>query len=141
MLGWQPEWSAATMLAATGLLGLGGGATVSPGLYLAGFSLPSKMVGRAFALVELARSVGDFILAPVMLEVARVASGGGTPTAEGIEQAIWITLLIAIAATAFGIILHIVSRAGFPKPDIEGWINEDRPAIGSPVLAEGLRGG
>ena len=140
LLGWQPEWPAATMLAAAGLLGIGGGATVSPGLYLAGFSLPSKMVGRTFALVELVRSVGDFILAPVMLEVARVASGGGPPTAEGIEQAIWITLLIAIAATAFGIILHVVSRAGFPKPDIEGWINEDRPAIGSPVLAEGLRG-
>lgn len=52
------------VLAAAGLLGLGAGGTVSPGLYLAAFSLPSKIVGRTFALVELVRSVADFILAP-----------------------------------------------------------------------------
>lgn len=47
------------------LLGFGAGATVSPALWVAGFSLPSKMVGMIFALVELVRSVADFILAPV----------------------------------------------------------------------------
>jgi MFS family permease len=138
---YRPAPQPATILAAAGLFGLGGGATVSPGLYLAALSLPSKMVGRIFALVELVRSVADFLLAPVMLQVARVASAGARLTAEGIGQAVWVTLLIAAAATALGVVLYLVGRPGLPKPDIDGWINENRPAIGSPVLAEGLRSG
>ncbi|HLH98853.1 MAG TPA: hypothetical protein VKW08_27400 [Xanthobacteraceae bacterium] len=38
-----------------GLLGLGAGATVSPGLFLAGLSLPTQFIGRILALVELVR--------------------------------------------------------------------------------------
>jgi hypothetical protein len=71
--------SSAVWLIAVGLLGLGAGATVSPGLWMAGFSLPSQMVGRTFALVELVRSEADFILAPLMLQVAQVSSGGSSP--------------------------------------------------------------
>lgn len=48
---------------------------------LAAFSLPSRIVGRTFALVELVRSVADFILAPVMLGIARVVSGAMHPGA------------------------------------------------------------
>lgn len=133
-----PEAQAMT-LAAAGLLGLGAGATVSPGLYLAGFSLPSKMVGRTFALVELVRSVADFILAPVMLEVARVVSGGAHPTAAGIGKALWITLYITIALTVFGIMLYLLGNAGLPKPDLEAWLEKNRPAIGSPPLGQAIR--
>ena len=89
--------SGVNLLAANALLGLGAGATVSPGLWMAGFSLPSQMVGRTFALVELVRSEADFILAPVMLEVAQFSSAGGGLTADGIRQAIWFTVLITIA--------------------------------------------
>jgi hypothetical protein len=121
-----PPAPGAGILAAAGLFGLGGGATVSPGLYLAALSLPSRMVGRIFALVELVRSVADFLLAPVMLEVARVASAGGKLSADGIGQAVWITLLIAATATALGIILPLVGRAGLPKPDIDGARRSDR---------------
>jgi MFS family permease len=127
------------MLAAAGLLGLGGGTTVSPGLYLAGFSLPSKQVGRTFALVELVRSVADYLLAPVMLRVVLVAAGGAAATMHGIAQAIWVTLLIAAAATGAGILLYLAGGAGLPKPDIKEWIESDKPAIGSPLLAEALR--
>jgi hypothetical protein len=59
--------SPSLVLAITGLLGLGAGSTVAPGLWLAGFSLPSVLVGRTFAVVELVRSEADFIIAPVML--------------------------------------------------------------------------
>jgi hypothetical protein len=128
----------ATVMAAAGLLGLGAGATVSPGLYLAAFSLPSKIVGRTFALVELVRSVADFILAPVMLQVAR-ASGGLTNQAAGIHTAIAITLMITATLTAAGIALYLIGGAGLPRPDLDAWIVQNRPAIGSPMLAEVLR--
>ncbi|MGO8779231.1 MAG: hypothetical protein ACLQKK_10020 [Rhodomicrobium sp.] len=44
-------------LGVSGLLGVGAGATVSPGLFMASLSLPSQLIGRIFALVELVRSV------------------------------------------------------------------------------------
>lgn len=49
---------------------------MSPGLFIAAFSLPSKLVGRSFALIELVRSGADFILAPILLRTARVMSHG-----------------------------------------------------------------
>ena len=76
------------IMMAAGMLGVGAGATVAPGLNLAAFSLPSKIVGRVFALVELVRSVADYLLAPIMLAVARTVSGGSTPDARGIAEAL-----------------------------------------------------
>jgi MFS family permease len=128
-----------TVLAAAGLLGLGAGATVSPGLYLAAFSLPSSIVGRAFALVELVRSVADFILAPVMLGIARAASGAMHPDAAGLHFSIWLTLGTATALTAAGVVLYVLGGAGLPRPDLAAWIERDQPAIGSPALAGRLR--
>lgn len=128
-----------TVLAAAGLLGLGAGATVSPGLYLAAFALPSRIVGRTFALVELVRSVADFILAPVMLAVARVASGAMQPTAAGLRFSIWLTLGVTVALTLGGVALYLVGGAGLPRPDLVAWIEHNRPAIGSPPLAQKLR--
>src|SRR6185437_8630325 len=77
--------SACALFSRAGIAGHGAGATVSPGLYLAAFPLPSRLVGRIFARVELVRPVADFILAPVMLGVARVARGaamGSPPLAQ-----------------------------------------------------------
>ncbi|HEX3844119.1 MAG TPA: MFS transporter [Steroidobacteraceae bacterium] len=128
-----------TVLAAAGLLGLGAGATVSPGLYLAAFSLPSRIVGRTFALVELVRSVADFILAPVMLGVARVASGSMQPSAAGLRFSIWLTLGVTAALTLGGVALYLLGGAGLPRPDLVAWIEHNRPAIGSPPLAQKLR--
>jgi MFS family permease len=129
----------AILLAAAGLLGLGAGATVSPGLYLAAFSLPSSIVGRTFALVELVRSVADFILAPVMLGVARVASGAPQPDAAGLRFSIGLTLGMTAALTLGGTVLHLLGGAGLPRPDLIAWIERDEPAIGSPPLAGTLR--
>jgi hypothetical protein len=127
------------VLAAAGLLGLGAGATVSPGLYLAAFSLPSKIVGRTFALVELVRSVADFILAPVMLGIARVVSGAVHPNAAGLRFSIWLTLGVTIALTLGGIVLYLLGGARLPRPDLVAWIERNQPAIRSPLLAQTLR--
>jgi MFS family permease len=127
------------VMAAAGLLGLGAGATVSPGLYLAAFPLPSRIIGRIFALVELVRSVADFILAPVMLGVAKVASGAMQPTAAGLRFSIWLTLGVTIALTLGGVALYLLGGAGLPRPDLVAWIERNQPAIGSPPLAQRLR--
>lgn len=141
LLAVEPKESAGVMLAATGLLGLGAGATVSPGLYLAGFSLPSQVIGRIFALIELVRSVADFILAPVMLRVARLISGGQTLAAGGIRPAVWITLAIAGAFTILGVVIYLLGRGGLPLPDLEGWLKHGRTAVDSPPLLAALRRG
>jgi hypothetical protein len=36
--------------------------------------VPNQIIGRVFALVELVRSLADYIMAPVILEIARESS-------------------------------------------------------------------
>lgn len=122
------------LLAAIGLLGLGAGATVSPGLFIHGWSAQSSLLARIFALVELVRSIADFILAPVMTQVAHVISGGKL-TSAGVQAAMWLTLWITAAITAFAGALYLLGGAPLPKPDLKAWISENKPAIPSfPLL-------
>ncbi|HET9743599.1 MAG TPA: MFS transporter [Terriglobales bacterium] len=131
--------SQAVVMSAAGLMGLGAGGTVAPALWLAGFALPSKMVGRTFALVELVRSVADFILAPVILEVAHVASASTAPTPHGLAEAAWYTVLVTIAATALCAVLYLLSGAGLPTPDLDKWLSQNQPALHSPSIGAALR--
>lgn len=127
------------LLAGVGLLGLGAGATVSPALFLAGFSLPTRMLGRIFALIELVRSLADFILAPVILRVAKISATGGQPALAGIHEGMWITLLIAISGSLLCVLIYVVGKAGLPRPSLEAWVRHNKPAIPSPPLAAALR--
>jgi MFS family permease len=131
----------AQILAGVGLLGLGAGATVSPGLFLAGLALPSTLLGRIFALVELVRSVANFMLAPVMIRVARNASLGGPETLDsgGLHYAMWITLLMTLGGVVTVVALHVLSGAGLPRPDLDRWLGNKGPAIPSPPLLARLR--
>lgn len=135
----DPHRLSPVLLGSAAMLGLGAGATVSPALWLAGFSLPSKMVGRTFALVELVRSEADFIMAPVLLQVALVSSGGKELTAAGIKSAIWITILITIATTGFIVLVYLAGGAGLPRPDLKGWLKNNRTAVPSPPLGAALK--
>lgn len=122
---------------AVGLAGIGAGATVSPGLFIAGFALPSKILGRIFALVELVRSDADFILSPVMLSLAKVSAG--TPDMSRVHLALWITIAIAAAGTLACLALFALGGRGLAKPDLTGWLKRDRPATDSPPLAAAVR--
>jgi hypothetical protein len=126
-------------LAGIGLLGLGAGATVSPALFITGFSVSSKILGRLLALVELVRSVADFLLGPVIQEVARKASGPGSLNIMGIERALWILLLLTIASVLLFVVLYAIGSHELPQPDIAGWLEHDSPALPSPPLAARLR--
>jgi len=105
------------------LLGLGAGATVSPGLYMAGFPLASQIIGRVFALVELLRSLADYIIAPVMMQIAHAASGQNLDP-HGIHLSVRITLWLTVAFTVFGSALYVLGRGGLPKPDLERWLSD-----------------
>lgn len=139
LLALNVQHSTVELSAGLGLLGLGAGATVSPGLFLAGLSLPAQLLGRIFALVELVRSVADFIMAPVIQRIATVASGTQHLTPFGYQQALWITLSIAVAGTLFAAVLYLLGGAGLTRPDIEGWLHRNRSAVRSPPLLARLR--
>jgi hypothetical protein len=134
-----PPDAKAIIQGAAALLGLGAGATVSPALWLAGFSLPSKMVGRVFALVEMVRSIADFMLAPVMLEIMHMASWSPQPTPHGIATAAWYMLLISGAATLLVSAVYLLGCPALPRPNLEGWLGQNEKAFHSPALLEVLR--
>ncbi|HEX7368760.1 MAG TPA: MFS transporter [Rhodanobacteraceae bacterium] len=132
--------SSVLTMAVAGLLGLGAGATVSPGLVIAAFTVVSKMVGRVFALVELVRSLADYIIAPIIMKVARVHSNQTPLDWPGVQHAAMVTLWITIGFTIFAVLLWLAGGAGLPKPDIHAWIEQNQPALPSPKLLARLRG-
>ncbi len=132
----------AFVLTVTGLLGVGAGATVAPGLWLAGFSLPSSMVGRTFALVELVRSEADFIISPILVQVALVASGGMLLNQSGVKMAVWITIGVAVAATVAAVGVYASGGTRLLQPDLEKWLesgDKNAVAIESPALGAARR--
>ncbi|HEY2601043.1 MAG TPA: MFS transporter [Thermoleophilaceae bacterium] len=128
--------SDAVVLVGSALLGLGVGASVSPALFLAGFSLKSKQLPRVFALIELLRGVAAFMLAPVLLHVAQTV--GGNPE-SGTKTAIWICFAIAIGGALIAASLFVLGRARLQAPDLEPWLEGEQPAIESPPLGAGIR--
>jgi hypothetical protein len=133
--------SAALRLAAMGALGLGAGVTVSPALFLCGLPLQANLLGRILALIELVRSAADFIIAPVMLRIARLASGSSNHAIEmnGFHEAVFITLMIAVAATAISIGLPLLGGTVLSDPNLDAWLTQNKAAIESPSLLDRLR--
>lgn len=132
-----PHGSAPLTLAAAGLLGIGAGATVAPGLWLAGFSLPSQLVGRTFALVELVRSEADFVVAPVILQAAVVVSGGTMLRIGGFREAVWFTIGLAAFTLLVCAAIYTFNRVALPRPDLELWLlgeGDEAVAVASPPL-------
>jgi MFS family permease len=136
---WQlsAQSSPAYVLALTGVLGLGAGATVSPALMVSAFALPSKMVGRTFALVELVRSEADYVIAPVLVAVAVAVAGGTKVDMAGLHVASGIALAITIVTTLAVIGIYLSGKVGLPAPNLKAWLerpDENRPAIPSPEV-------
>lgn len=139
ILGSGPEGAALPTLAAAGLLGLGAGSTVSAGLILTAFTIASRMVGRVFALVELVRSLADFVITPIIMKIARVRSLQPPLDWPGIQRATTITLWLAAGFTAFAILLWMAGAAGLPQPNVQAWIKQSKPAMPSPKLLARFR--
>jgi hypothetical protein len=121
----------AIVLVGSGLVGLGVGASVSPALFLAGFSLKSPQLPRVFALIELLRAVAAFMIAPIALHIAQTV--GGSPEV-GTRTALWICFGLTLAGAVVAAYIYLAGRARLQAPDLEPWLEGERPAIESPPL-------
>jgi MFS family permease len=137
LLASRPEGGMMPLIAL--LLGFGAGATVSPGLYLSGFSLPSPLLGRCFALVELMRAAADYSMAPVVRYSAQVHSAGETIDLAGFRHGVRVTLITTTIALVIGAAIYLAGKGfALPRPDIAGWLKDRGPAITSPPLGARL---
>jgi hypothetical protein len=128
--------SQALVVVGSGLVGLGVGASVSPGLFTAGFSLKSAQLQRVFALIELLRGVTSFLVAPVLLHLSKTV--GATPAA-GISIAMWVCFGIAAGGLLVSGYLMVLGRVKLRPPRLERWLDGEEPAIDSPPLAARVR--
>ncbi len=127
---WPVPWAAV-------LLGFGAGATVAPGLFLAGLGVRSQLLGRAFALVQLLRLTATFAVGPVVVYLAQQQSS----PADGVRLGIWITLGLAVAGLVASLVIPAVSGARPHAPDLEGWLEDGERGLVSPATAVHLRPG
>ena len=132
-----PSSQGATLIA-SGLTGIGLGATVAPALFVAGFSLASASLQRVFAIVELLRAVAAFMIAPIFVHFA-VNYGGGLDA--GTSVALWIGLGLAVTGAAAGVIIYALGNARPQTPDIDAFVAGECPAWYSPPLLARLRPG
>jgi MFS family permease len=123
-------------LIGSALTGIGLGATVAPALFVAGFSLPSRNLQRVFAIVELLRAIAAFMIAPVFVHLA--ATVGGSLKA-GTGLALWIGFGLAVGGAGLGVLLYVLGRARPQTPDVDGFLDGEKPAWYSPPLLAGLR--
>jgi hypothetical protein len=130
-----PPTQALTLIA-SGLTGIGLGATVAPALFAAGFSLPAATLQRVFAIVELLRAVAAFLIAPVFAHFA-VTVGGNVTAGTGI--ALWIGLGLAIAGAVVPVLLYLLGGARPETPQLERFMGGEGPAWNSPTLLAAAR--
>jgi MFS family permease len=127
----------ALVVVGSGLVGLGVGASVSPALFTAGFSLPSDQIQRVFAVVELLRGVAAFMFAPIVLHLSKTIAR--TP-AEGTRIGVWLCFAIASGGALVAGYLYVLGRLRLHPPKLERWLEGEGPAFDSPPLAACIRG-
>ena len=126
-----------TILLVAAAIGFGAGATVSPGLFLAALSVPSKQIGPAFALVELLRSEAAFLLGPILLHVS-LAQGSKRPAlVHGVSVGGWTVFGVLAGGLVVSVALWRAGGARSHAPDLGKWLDDGEEALDSPpVLAE-----
>ena len=128
----------ALVVVGSGLVGIGVGASVSPALFIAGFSQRSSQIQRVFAVVELLRGVAAFLVAPIILHLAKTTTT--SDPAVGIRTGMWVCLGITATGALIAGYLFVLGRARLQAPKLETWLEGEGPAFDSPPLADGIRG-
>jgi MFS family permease len=130
------DGSTALIAAGTLGIGIGVGASVAPGLFVAGFSLPAMQLPRIFALVELLRGVAAFLTAPIIIHLAVNSSGS---FAHGITTATWVATGILLTGVVAIIAIIVSGGVRLQTPTIAAWLEGEGSAIHSPSLGAALR--
>jgi MFS family permease len=123
-------------LAGSALIGVGVGASVTPALFLAGFSLRSASIQRVFAILELMRAFAAFMIVPILLHFA--TSLAGFPTAA-MSTALWICFGLAAGGAVVGILLYLLGGVRPPAPSVSQFLGGQEPGWQSPPLLRSLR--
>jgi hypothetical protein len=123
--------SDALVLVGSGCIGIGAGASVSPALFMTGFSLENKLLPPVFAMVELLRGVAAFLTGPILVHVAMTT--GGTPEL-GLRNATWAAFAIAALGALAVAVVWTAGRARLQEPDVGSWLEGEGPAVESPPL-------
>ena len=113
----------ALILVGSGGIGLGVGASVSPAIFVTGFSLPSPQLPRVLALVELLRGVAAFLTAPLLLHLAATV---GPRQAVGIETATWVAVGVALGGATLAAGIFSLGRARLQRPDVGPWLDGEK---------------
>ena len=124
------------VLAGSALIGVGVGASVTPALFLAGFSLRSASIQRVFAILELLRAVAAFMIAPILLHFATTLSGLATPA---MGTALWVCFGLSAGGALAGVLLYLLGGARPMAPSLTRFLGGDEPGWDSPRLLAAIR--
>ena len=130
--------TAGLALAGSALVGVGVGASVTPALFLAGFSVRSPSIQRVFAILELLRAVAAFLVAPILLHFAVTLTGLPNP---GHEHSL-VDLLRSRGRRGGGRRPALPGRPGAAgAPALARWMGGREPGWESPPLLAAVRHG
>jgi MFS family permease len=121
--------TAALTIVGSGLIGIGVGSSVTPALFIAGFSLRASNMQRVFAIVQLLRVLASFTIAPVLLHLA--ATVGSDPSA-GTTAGLWICFGLSAGGALVGISLNALGGVRPPTLAPERWLGGREPGWYSP---------
>jgi MFS family permease len=128
--------TATLALTGSALIGAGVGASVTPALFLAGFSLRSAAIQRVFAILELLRAVAAFMIVPILLHFATTPAGF---PARAMSTALWICFGLTAGGALLGASLYALGRARPPAPSLERFLGGQEPGWESPPLLAAIR--
>jgi MFS family permease len=128
--------TAGLTLVGSALIGVGVGASVTPALFLAGFSLRSASIQRVFAILELMRAVAAFMIVPILLHFATSLSG--FPTAA-MGTVLWVCFGLAAGGAVVGVLLYLLGGVTPPAPSLQRFLGGQEPGWESPPLLAAVR--
>jgi nucleotide-binding universal stress UspA family protein len=125
-------------LAGSALVGVGVGASVTPALFLIGFSVRSPSIQRVFSISEMLRAVAAFVAAPVLLHFAVTLTGLPTPA---MSTALWICFGLATGGALAGVLLYLLGGVRPSASALHRWMGGREPGWESPPLLAAVRHG
>ncbi len=117
--------SPALQLASIVLIGYGASASITPGLFMVGLSMPKDLVARAIAAIEVVRLTLGFISGPLAQHA---------DTLHGIRWTMVYVTAFALFASILLLLLLLKYYRHPHAPNLGRYVHEGQPAFDSPAL-------